>query len=314
MSNVDLAKAVGFELPDKPVAWNTRDLLAYAVGIGANSDELHYVYELDKNFTPFPTYPVVLGLKGDSQEYNVFADYVKGGPVVPGLPKFDPNRIVHATQSIEILKDIPKASGPGWKLKTRYSGVQENKSGIITTTESLLVDAEGVPYARLYSSTFNLGAKATGDKFTKVIAGPPQAKPIPKDVKPTYTVVDTTSPSQALVYRLSGDYNPLHIDPRIGKAGGFGGVILHGLSTFGFAARAVIKSVAGGDAKALKFFGVRFTAPVRPGAALETQIWEIGPGPNGTTEVAFVTKNLETGKIALGGGIAYVKKSEKAKL
>jgi peroxisomal enoyl-CoA hydratase 2 len=88
------------------------------------------------------------------------------------------------------------------------------------------------------------------------------------------------------------------IDPAIGKAAGFGGVILHGLSTFGFAARALLTVVANGDAKALKFFGVRFTSPVKPGDALETQIWEIGPGPDGTTEVTFITKNLATGKVS----------------
>lgn len=86
-------------------------------------------------------------------------------------------------------------------------------------------------------------------------------------------------------------------DPSIGKAAGFGGVILHGLSTFGFAARALLKAVANNDPKALKLFGVRFTAPVKPGDSLETQIWEVGPGPNGTIEVAFVTKNVNTGKV-----------------
>ncbi|KAG6852197.1 hypothetical protein C0991_002146 [Blastosporella zonata] len=201
------------------------------------------------------------------------------------------------------------------------------------------------------SSSFNLGAKATGDKFTKVIAGPPQAKPIPKDRKPDWVVNDQTTPEQAIVFRLSGDYNPLHIglfhlqclpyaqtharylsDPKIGEAAGFGGVILHGLSTFGFAARGIIKAVANNDPTALKFFGVRFTAPVKPGDALETQVWEVGPGPAGTIEVTFVTKNLTTGKVrlvtlfqckdvlimliqvALGGGIAYIKKGASPKL
>lgn len=72
---------------------------------------------------------------------------------------------------------------------------------------------------------------------------------------------------------------------------------MHGLSTFGFAARAIIKSVGAGDAKSLRFFGVRFTSPVKPGDRLETQVWEVGPGPEGTTEVTFVTKNLNSGKV-----------------
>lgn len=102
--------------------------------------------------------------------------------------------------------------------------------------------------------------------------------------------------------------------PAIGEATGFGGVILHGLATFGFAARAVTSAVGGGKPDALKYFGVRFTSPVKPGDALETSIWEVGPGPNGMTELAFVTKDLDSGKICLGAGIAYVKKAEKSKL
>ena len=147
---------------------------------------------------------------------------------------------------------------------------------------------------------------------------------------------DQPTVEQAVTYRLSGDYNELHIsassfscaqtqgtytffaDPAIGQAGGFGGVILHGLATFGFAARAIVSAVGGGDPSSLRLFGVRFTAPVKPGDALETSVWEIGPasapGHEGETEVAFVTKNVATGKVCLGAGVAYVKKAEKSKL
>jgi len=303
----DLSKVVGFERPPKPVAWNKRDLLIYAVGVGAKPDDLNLVYELDKSFAALPTYPVVLVFKGDSQEVNSFAS-VMGAPV-PGMPPVDINKMVHGSQSIQILKDLPLASGPGWTWTTKYTGVVENKTGIIITQENLLLDPKKVPYARLFSSEFYIGAKGTGSNFTKIIAGPPQGKPIPKDRKADWSVQDKTSPEQAVVFRLNGDYNPLHIDPAIGKAAGFGGVILHGLSTFGFGARALIKAIGGGDPRSLKFFGVRFTSPVKPGDALETEAWEVGLGPEGTIEVAFVTKNLTSGKAALGGGIAYIVKS-----
>ncbi|KAH9940240.1 peroxisomal dehydratase [Amylocystis lapponica] len=314
MAEIDLGKAVGFQSPDQEVSWNRRDLLLYAIGIGARSDEYSLVNELDKSWAPFPTYPVVLPFKGVEQDVIDFRSHIKAG-AAPGLPKFDPNRIIHGTQSIEVLQALPAVSGPGWKVKQRIVGVSENKSGIVVDTETILVDAHGTPYTKLYSSTFNLGAKGTGTKFTKRIAGPPQAKPIPKDRKPDWVVNDRTSPEQAIIYRLSGDYNALHIDPSIGKAGGFGGVILHGLSTFGFGARSVLSAVGGSDPHALKYFGVRFTSPVKPGDALETSIWEVGPGPNGTTEVTFVVKDLNTDKICLGSGIAYVvKKDAKSKL
>jgi acyl dehydratase len=290
-------------------------LILYALGVGVKNteDDLPFVYELDPKFAPLPTYPVVLTFKGDSQELNLFAERMRGDKL-PGMPPANLNRSVHGSQSIEILKPLPLTSGPGWKWKTRYVGISENKSGVVLTAENTLVDPQNVPYAKLYSSSFNIGMKITGGKFNKMIAGPPQAKPVPKDKKPDWIFKDETSESQALIFRLSGDYNPLHIDPAIGKGAGFGGVILHGLSTFGFAARALLKSVGGNNPDALKLFGVRFTSPVKPGDALETQIWEVGPGPKGTTEVTFVTKNLRTGKDALGGGIAYIIKAPSSKL
>ncbi|KAH9846740.1 peroxisomal dehydratase [Lenzites betulinus] len=318
MSNIDLAAAVGWEEEEKPVSWNQRDILIYAIGIGAKKDDFALINELDKSWAPFPTYPVVLPFKGTSQDVVEFRKLMTGGKSAPGLPKFDPNRGVHGSQSIEILKPFPPSSGPGWKLKKRIVAISENKSGIIVENEVLLVDPQGTPYAKLHSASFNLGAKATGGKFAKRIAGAPQGTPPPKDRAPDWVVRDQTTPEQAVTYRLSGDYNELHINPAIGASTGFGGVILHGLATFGFAARAVIGAVGGGDPRSLTLFGVRFTSPVKPGDALETSIWEIGPakaaGHAGETEVAFVTKNVATGKVCLGGGVAYVKKAEKSKL
>ncbi|KAJ7594454.1 peroxisomal dehydratase [Mycena floridula] len=308
--STDLSKVVGYKLPDKPVSWLKRDLLTYAVGVGAKQDDLSFVYELDKSFAALPTYPVVLPFKGDSQELNLFAEMAAGRPI-PGMPKLDPNRIVHASQSIEILHPLPLVSGPGWKWTTRYTGVNENKSGIVLTAENTLVDPQGKIYAKLYSSSFNLGATA-GGKFSKTIAGPPLPAPVPKR-EADWLIKDETTREQALIFRLSGDYNPLHIQPEIGQRAGFGGVILHGLSTFGFAARALLKAVANNDPNALKLFGVKFTSPVKPGDSLETQIWEVGAGPNGTIEVTFITKNLNSKKAALVG-FAYIKKAEKAKL
>ena len=92
----------------------------------------------------------------------------------------------------------------------------------------------------------------------------------------------------------------------MGAASGFGGVILHGLSTFGFAARAILQAVGGGDPTALRYFGVRFTAPVKPGDELETRAWEVSKGPDGTAEVAFEVKNVTTDKVRCFAGMGLV--------
>ncbi|KZT50303.1 peroxisomal dehydratase [Calocera cornea HHB12733] len=311
MSN-PMEQAVGFQLPPQPVGWTKRDLLTYAVGIGAKKDDYPFVYELHPQFAPFPTYPVVLSLKGDAEDVTLFSK-VLGRDEIPGLPKFNPERAVHGSMSIELLRPLPLETGPGWSMKRRVSGVHENKSGIIMDLELLLVDPEGKEYARMITSSFNVGAKTTGP-FSKSVSSPPKGKPVPKDRKPDYVVTEKTLPEQAILYRLSGDYNPLHIDPSIGAKMQFGGVILHGLATYGFAARAVLSSVGSNDPQALKAFSVRFTAPVKPGDTLETSIWEVGDGPGGTVMVAFVTKVVETGKICLGAGVAHVVKKAKGKL
>jgi len=315
MADNNPGKAVGFDQGTTPVAWTTRDLLLYAVGIGARRDELKLVYESDKDFAPFPTYPVVLPFKGDSTEVVDFNKSITEAKKLPGLPLFPPGRIVHGSQSVEVLRPIPKASGEGWKLKKRVVGVHENKSGVIVENEIVLYDSHDVPYTRMLSATFNVGGKVTGQKFSKAIAKFIQpSRAVPKGTPPQYTYSQTITDEQAIIYRLSGDYNPLHIDPSIGKKAGFGGVILHGLCSFGITARGVVNAVGGGDPISLKAISSRFTSPVKLGDTLQVNIWQLGPGPDGSTEYAFETINQTTGKSSLGGGVAYINTSVKSQL
>ncbi|KIJ33353.1 hypothetical protein M422DRAFT_96150, partial [Sphaerobolus stellatus SS14] len=125
--------------------------------------------------------------------------------------------------------------------------------------------------------------------------------------KPQYVLKQDISEEQAIVYRLSGDYNSLHIadylsllKPPISISAGFGGPILHRLSTLGFVAHGILAAVGANDVNALKGFGCRFTRPLKLGDQIETCVWEVGPGPNGTTELAFITKNLTSGMVIYG--------------
>ena len=160
------------------------------------------------------------------------------------------------------------------------------------------------------SSMFNLTGKITGKKYTFSVSSLPAAKPIPRDRAPDWVEMEQTSMSQALIYRLSGDYNPLHVGTRLfipdrlseradgPKDPGPGRiVILHGLATLGFTARALVRMVGHGKPSSLRYLNVRFTAPVVPGDGLETSAWNVGAGPDGVREVVFEVKNTRTGKV-----------------
>lgn len=116
-------------------------------------------------------------------------------------------------------------------------------------------------------------------------------------------LTEDTSREQAALYRLSGDYNPLHVEPGIAAMAGFKAPILHGLATYGIATRALINSVGDGDPCSIEAVGARFTSPVTPGDRLSTRIWDLGG------VLAFEMRNeSQGGKVVLGKG--YARKSE----
>ncbi|KAL8286193.1 hypothetical protein RQP46_004681 [Phenoliferia psychrophenolica] len=304
---MDLDKALGFESTPQPVSWNQRDQLIYASGIGSKRNELQFLYELGKDWQPFPTYPLVLVFKGPGQDVNNFAESQKLGGRAPGLPASDPNKGLHAEQSIDIIKSIPAVSGPGWMLTKKVVGVKDTGKGLIVDQLLELKDPKGEVYVRMVSSGYQIG-KFNAGGFNKSIVPPPPFKALGKPPAKAADIVfsEKTTEEQAVIYRLSGDYNPLHIDPSIGKAIGFGGAILHGLSSYGHAARAIVLNAAGGDGKRLKYMSARFTTPVMPGDELETSMW-LSPAGDGLTRVDFIQKVKATGKMCLGGGVAVIK-------
>nr|KAJ3417947.1 hypothetical protein HK105_000560 [Polyrhizophydium stewartii] len=273
----DLSKAVGFELASLPVGWNQRDLLLYAATIGTRADELNLNYELHPKWAPFPTYPLVLGLKGDSQTITDFAKMVSHGGDIP-LPPFDRTRVVHAEQTIQVLKPIPANSGPGWKITKRVTGIKDTGKGIIMEQENCLVSPSGEIHTRMFGSSFYVGA--THQKgFSKFIVQKPEG---------------ANPPSRAP-----------DMDPKLGKSMGFGGVILHGLCFYGFAAHAVLAHFGNSDPSRFVSMAARFASPVVPGQTVETLAWKESRADG--DYITFIQRIKETGKVNLSNGLIVLK-------
>eukprot|EP00808_Paulinella_micropora_P007111 g4174.t1 len=283
------------------VAYLKRDLLTYAVGIGCS--ELNFVYENHDSFEAFPTYPIVLSFKGKDQDVVSFpSPAMMEGPPQPGLPGVKAG--LDGERYIEKLADLDPDGGKLF-LKSRIAGIHKSRiagihkagSGATVQSETLLEDAKGKVYYRMTGGSFLVGAKgfkSAGTSFSKKV-DPPAREP---DVVEEMHVPKT----QAQVYRLSGDYNPLHIDPEMAKIMGFKEPILHGLCTMGFTARAFVKHFCKGTGKAFKSIRVRFASPVLPGQTLQVCMWKDAATPG---RVVIQTKVKETGKVVINNAEGF---------
>lgn len=302
----------GFEYPPQPVAWLKRDVLLFANSIGCTVDELHFLYELHPNFAVFPTYPIILPFKQTSQEVIDFYAASAATPI-PGVPKFDARRVVDGQRLMTFLKPFPPTSaGRKFELRSKVLGVYDKgKPGTVVETQQDIVDTEtGESYARAVGSAFYVGQGGWGGP-----KGPATENfPPPKGKKPDAVVSYQTTPSSALLYRLNGDYNPLHATPEPGQKMGFGGAIMHGLSSWNFACHGLLQALGGSDPANIREFQARFASPVKPGDKLVTEIWRTGEKKGEWEEVRFVT-TIEGGKVCLSNGRALMKcVGEKSKL
>jgi len=279
------------------VSYNVRDLILYAVGIGCN--ELKFVYENDAEFSPFPTYPIVLGFKGTANSIVGFPSeamiQTSHLPPLPGI-----RVLLDGERYLEVINPLPQEGE--FTLKNTLIGISKRGQGALVETETIISDNEKV-YVKIISGSFLIGAKdfepeKAGKSFSETIKVPNRAPDAVEEVK--------TLPNQAHIYRLSGDYNPLHIDPSMAKMNGFQQPILHGLCTFGHAAHAVLKKYAGNDPAQFKAIKCRFSKPVIPGDTLVISMWKEG------SRVFFEVKVKESGAVVVNN--AYVDLVSKSKL
>lgn len=301
---------VGFEYPPQEVSWLKRDVLLFALTIGCTADELHFLYELHPKFSVFPTYPLVLPFKGNTQEVVDFYAAEKAVQI-PGVPVFDARRVVDGQRKIEFFKPLPTTSaGRRFEVRSKVLGVYDKgRPGSVVELQTDLVDAvSNEIYSRVVGSAFYIGQGNWGGP-----KGPAtQNFPPPKDREPDHVLVQETNLQSALLYRINGDYNPLHATPEPGKQIGFGGAIMHGLYSWNSTAHNLLKALGGSDPTSIKEYQARFASPVMPGDKLITEAWRTGDIKDGWEEIRFQTK-VEGGKVCLSNGRALVKVDGDAK-
>ncbi|KAF2000077.1 Thioesterase/thiol ester dehydrase-isomerase [Amniculicola lignicola CBS 123094] len=298
---------VGFEFPSIPISWMKRDLLLFAASIGCTADELHFLYEFEPSFAAFPTYPIILPFKHTDQEVIDFYARSSSTPI-EGVPKFDTKHVLDGERKMQFLKPIPASSeGRSFEIRSKVLGVYDKgKPGTVVETEQTLVDtASGEVYTRAVGSGFYVGQGGWGGpKGPKTVNFPP-----PEGKKPDATSITQSTKETALLYRLNGDYNPLHASPEAGIKMGFGGPIIHGLFSWNTAAHAVLQAFGGSDPANLKEFQARFASPVKPGDKMIVEMWKLGEKDSeGFDEVRFIVR-IEGGKVCLTNGRALVKTS-----
>jgi (3R)-3-hydroxyacyl-CoA dehydrogenase / 3a,7a,12a-trihydroxy-5b-cholest-24-enoyl-CoA hydratase / enoyl-CoA hydratase 2 len=277
-SFIDVDLALGAKIPTFQTSYEQKDVSLYALGIGAGSHgeaDLQMVYENHgSGFRVIPTYSVAPVIKG-------IIDYaMKTGTLAPGL-NFGLDRLLHGEQTTEILLPMP-AKGT-LTHKSKVTDIFDKGKGAIVVIKTSSYDEDRNEIVRNTLKAFIRGAGGWGGD-----RGPKSGGNEAPDRAPDVVTEQATSDSQALLYRLSGDANPLHVDPGFAKAFGFDKPILHGLCTYGFGVRHVVDAFAGGDPRLLKHIHVRFADSVLPGETITTEMWK-----ESDTRIVFTCKVAE---------------------
>lgn len=272
-------------LAGKPTAPSTltvtwKDAALYALGVGAKREELDYLYE-GRGPRVLPSFAVV----------------PKFQPMIDLLAKTGGNlaMIVHGAE--KVVCHAPITTGMTLSTTASIRGFYDLRRLTQVLVDARTTDASGTLLAETTSTILFRGEGVPG-------GAPPPKEPAaverPRDVPPTFTVEETTSREQALLYRLSGDLNPLHADPEFARNVGFEqGPILHGLCSYGYMVRHVARGACGGDASRVRAFAAQFKRPVWPGDTLVTEGWVVRPDA-----VALQVKVKERDEVVIAGAWA----------
>jgi acyl dehydratase len=273
--------AVGSRSEPLERSWTSKDALLYALGVGAGAAdpfaELEFTTEntADTPQRVLPTMAVVLG--------------GGGGSALGRIGTFNPAMLVHGEQAIELFGPIPVAGTVS--AVGEVVGIYDKGKGAVVVTEETATDTStGEPLFTTRASLFIRGEGGWGGD-----RGPSGPQNVAPDRAPDHTVTYATRIDQALLYRLSGDRNPLHSDPSFAAMGGFDRPILHGLCTYGFTGRALLHTLCAGDPARFRSMEGRFSSPVMPGESLTVSMWVDG-------DAAVFRTTGDDGRVVLEAG------------
>lgn len=272
MSKPISSDLVGLTFPPVEYSWSAKDVMLYAVGVGAKPDgELEFVYE-GKGPKVLPTFGVIPGM------------FSMGGLV--SSVEVNLAMLLHGEQSIILHRELPPEAKV--KITGRVAEVWDKGKAAVIGCEGLVEDSSG-PLLTAKATLFIRGAGGFGGERGPSTAG----KNAPPGRPPDDVIEDATRPEQAAIYRLSGDRNPIHIDPDFARMAGFEKPFLHGLCTYGFVGRAILKALCGGNPARFKSFEARFADQVWLGDTIITKMWRTGPGE------AIVQAETQNGNVVL---------------
>jgi len=272
--------------------YDDKDVILYNLGIGAKREELKYVFEGAEDFQAIPSFGVI-------PTFNASAPFDLGSL----LPNFSPMMLLHGEQYLEVRSYPIPTEGTLVSYPSLVEVQDKGKSGVIVTGSVTKDKSTGKEIFYNEQTVVVRGAGNFGGSAKGGDRGAASRVYNPPKRNPDAVETETTTPEQAALYRLSGDRNPLHVDPEFAKVGGFEVPILHGLAFFGISAKHIVKHF--GQFKNIK---VRFAGSVLPGQTLVTEMWKEG------NVVIFQSKVKETGKLAISGAGAELVDSGKAKL
>lgn len=252
------ADLVGRSFEPIETSWNANDVMLYACGVGARPpEELDFLFE-GRGPRVLPTFAVVPGMLS------------MGALFAAGLD-INPMMILHGEQSITLHREIPAECRAN--VTGRISEIWDKEKAAVLGCEGVVEDGDG-PLFTTKATLFVRGAGGFGGERGPSTAG----KNAPPDRSPDHVIEDVTRKEQAAIYRLSGDRNPLHIDPSFAQIAGFDDPFLHGLCTYGFVGRAILHTLCEGDPSRLSSFEARFADQVYPEDTIVTKLWVVGDG------------------------------------